>query len=123
MGVLQFVTFLSSPLASLTVFTLCLSPANATPHTRCGTHLDHESRRAVDVALHRLARKGAIRRFTRGMYNSPKKYSVLGLLSPFADSITQALVGRDRTRLQPAGTCAAKTTILKSSQESLRSSI
>src|SRR5271157_4648827 len=65
------------------------------------------SRQAVDVALHRLAREGVIRRLARGLYDFPKEHPVLGLLSPSADTVAHALAGRDRTRLQPAGAYAA----------------
>src|SRR5262245_26798567 len=69
--------------------------------------LDLGSRQAVGLALHRLAKKGAIRRLARGVYDFPKQHPVLGPLSPSADTIAQALAGRDRTRLQPAGAYAA----------------
>ena len=65
------------------------------------------SREAVDIALHRLARKGTIRRLARGVYDFPKKHPVLGPLSPSAEVVARALAGRDRTRLQPAGAYAA----------------
>lgn len=69
--------------------------------------LDIGSREAVDIALHRLARKGTIRRLARGVYDFPKKHPVLGPLQPSAEAIARALAGRDRTRLQPAGAYAA----------------
>jgi hypothetical protein len=69
--------------------------------------LDIGSREAVDVALHRLARLGTIRRLARGIYDFPKEHPVLGTLSPSAEIVAQALAGRDRTRLQPAGAYAA----------------
>jgi hypothetical protein len=72
-----------------------------------GEFLDLGSREAVDVALHRLARKGTIRRLARGVYDFPKEHAVLGLLAPSADDIAKAIAGRDRTRLQPAGAYAA----------------
>src|SRR5205085_4621334 len=72
-----------------------------------GDFLDLGSREAVDVALHRLARKGTIRRLARGVYDFPKQHPVLGPLSPSAETIARALAGRDRTRLQPAGAYAA----------------
>ena len=72
-----------------------------------GDFLDVGSRQAVDVILHRLTRKGTIRRLARGVYDYPKQHPKLGLLSPSADTIAQALAGRDRTRLQPAGAYAA----------------
>src|SRR5436309_7382402 len=69
--------------------------------------LDLGSREAIDIALHRLARKGTIRRLARGVYDFPKQHPVLGLLSPSAVAVAKALAGRDRTRLQPAGAYAA----------------
>ncbi len=65
------------------------------------------SRTAVDVALHRLARKGVIRRLARGVYDFPKSHPVLGLLQPSAEAVARAIAGRDRLRLQPAGAYAA----------------
>lgn len=72
-----------------------------------GDFLDLGSREAVDLALHRFARKGNIRRLARGVYDFPKEHPVLGLLSPSPDSVARALAGRDRTRLQPSGAYAA----------------
>ncbi len=69
--------------------------------------LDIGSREAVDVVLHRLARKGTIRRLARGVYDYPKEHPKLGLLAPSAETVARALAGRDRTRLQPAGAYAA----------------
>ncbi|HLJ95332.1 MAG TPA: DUF6088 family protein [Gemmataceae bacterium] len=65
------------------------------------------SRQAIGIALHRLARKGTIRRLARGLYDFPKHHPVLGPLSPSADTVARALAGRDRTRLQPTGAYAA----------------
>src|SRR5437660_8393087 len=72
-----------------------------------GSFLDLGSRQAVDLALHRLAKKGTIRRLARGVYDFPKRHPVLGLLSPSAEAVARALAGRDRTRLQPSGAYAA----------------
>jgi hypothetical protein len=69
--------------------------------------LEIGSREAVDIVLHRLTRKGTIRRLARGVYDFPKEHPVLGPLSPSADVVAKALAGRDRTRLQPAGAYAA----------------
>ena len=69
--------------------------------------LDIGSREAVDVALHRLTRKGTLRRLARGVYDYPKVHPVLGPLSPSAETVARALAGRDHTRLQPAGAYAA----------------
>jgi hypothetical protein len=69
--------------------------------------LDLGSRDAVDLVLHRLAKKGTIRRLARGIYDFPKRHPQLGDLFPSAEIIAQALAGRDRARLQPAGAYAA----------------
>lgn len=63
-------------------------------------------RGAVDLALHRLARKGMIRRLARGVYDFPKKHPVLGTLAPSAETVAGALAARDHTRIQPAGAYA-----------------
>lgn len=65
------------------------------------------SRKAVDVALHRLARAGSIRRLARGVYDVPRKHAHLGLLSPSPEAVARAIAGRDCVRLQPAGAYAA----------------
>src|SRR5476651_2214181 len=69
--------------------------------------LDLGSREAIGIALHRLARKGTIRRLARGVYDFPKQHSALGKLSPADEDVAKALAGRDHTRIQPAGAYAA----------------
>lgn len=69
--------------------------------------VDFGSRQAVGLALHRLAKKGTIRRLARGIYDYPKQHPKLGDLFPSADTVAQAIAGRDRARLQPAGAYAA----------------
>ena len=69
--------------------------------------LDLGSREAIDIVLHRLTRKGTIRRLARGVYDLPKEHPVLGPLTPSAEAVAQALAGRDHTHLQPAGAYAA----------------
>jgi predicted transcriptional regulator of viral defense system len=71
--------------------------------------LDIGSRKAVDVALHRLTRQGTIRRLARGVYDFPKEHPILGQLAPSAEAVARALAGRDRTRIQPSGAYAANT--------------
>jgi hypothetical protein len=66
-----------------------------------GEFLDLGSRQAIDLVLHRLTKKGTIRRLARGLYDYPKQHPALGTLTPSADVIARALAGRDRTRLQP----------------------
>lgn len=71
--------------------------------------LEFGSRQSIDIALHRLARKGTIRRLARGVYDYPKQHRVLGPLQPSAETVARAIAGRDYTRLQPAGAYAANT--------------
>jgi hypothetical protein len=61
----------------------------------------------VDLALHRLAKKGTLRRLARGLYDYPRIDPDLGLLSPTIDTIVKALKGRDKILLQPSGGYAA----------------
>lgn len=72
-----------------------------------GDFLDIGSRAAIDLAIHRLVKEGALRRLARGVYDYPKDHPVLGQLMPSVETIAQALAGRDCTRLQPAGAYAA----------------
>lgn len=74
-----------------------------------GDFLNLGSREAVDIVLHRLVKKGVLRRLARGVYDYPKEHATLGLLLPSADTVAKALAGRDHTRLQPAGAYAANT--------------
>ena len=69
--------------------------------------LDLGSPEAVRVALHRLQKRGTIRRLTRGLYDFPKQHPIIGLLSPSPDEIAKALSERDASRLQPSGAYAA----------------
>ena len=72
-----------------------------------GQFLDLDTRTAVDKALSRLVRAGALRRLARGLYDRPKRHPVLGELSPSVEAVAKALAGRDHVRLQPFGGYAA----------------
>jgi hypothetical protein len=72
-----------------------------------GDFLDMGSRQAVDLALHRLAKKGTLRRLARGLYDYPRVDADLGPLSPTTDAVVKALKGRDNILLQPSGGYAA----------------
>lgn len=69
--------------------------------------LDIGSRPAVDLVLHRLVKKGTIRRLARGLYDYPKIHPVMGILSPSPDAIARALSDKNVVRLQPSGAYAA----------------
>ena len=62
---------------------------------------------AVRLALMRHARKGAIRKVSRGLYDLPRRLPRLGSLPPSSDQVVQAVQGRDRSRVQPSGAHAA----------------
>lgn len=69
--------------------------------------LDLGTPHAVGMTLLRLVREERIRRLARGLYDCPKKHPVLGLLSPPAEAIAEALAGRAGTRIQASGAYAA----------------
>lgn len=48
-------------------------------------------RGAVDITLHRLAKRGRIRRLARGVYDLPKVHSSFGPLTPPVDDIAHAI--------------------------------
>jgi hypothetical protein len=70
-------------------------------------HLDLGIRESVDVALHRLVKKGQLRRLARGVYDLPRQHAVLGPRLPSPEEVARALAKRDHTRLLPAGAYAA----------------
>lgn len=69
--------------------------------------LDLGSRNAIDLALSRAARTGAIRKLARGLYDAPRVEPSIGPLAPATDDVAHALRDRDGARLQPAGAHAA----------------
>lgn len=69
--------------------------------------LELGSREAIDIVMHRLTKKGTIRRLTRGIYDFPKIHPKLGELSPSAEAVALAMASRDRIRIQPAGAYAS----------------
>lgn len=65
------------------------------------------SRAAVDQALSRLVRQGAIRRLRRGFYDKPREHEIFGILLPDTTEIAQAVAEKSQLRLQPSGAYAA----------------
>ena len=61
------------------------------------------SRASIDKALQRLVARGELRRLSRGLYDKPRHDELLGLLWPSVDAVVQALAGKDKLRMQPAG--------------------
>jgi len=77
---------------------------------RCFTpksFLDIGSPEAIRISVHRLEKKGVIRRISRGLYEYPKKHPSIGLLSPNPNKIAKAIQIRDAIRIQPSGAYAA----------------
>ncbi|MEI7833858.1 MAG: DUF6088 family protein [bacterium] len=69
--------------------------------------LDLGSRQAVDLALHRLVKKGIVRRINRGLYDYPIVDANIGTLAPPIDAIVTAVQERDHTMIQASGGYAA----------------
>lgn len=70
--------------------------------------LDLGNRDAVDQAMHRLVRKGALTRLGRGVYHFPRQNTRLGLLvPPDPDDIAGALARQLGARIAPSGGLAA----------------
>lgn len=69
--------------------------------------LDLGGRVAVDHALSNLARKGHIRRLSRGVYDYPKVSARLGALTPRPDAVAKAVAKKTGSELQVSGAQAA----------------
>lgn len=69
--------------------------------------LDLGIRASVDMALTRLLNLGSIRRIGRGLYDYPMVHDKLGLLSPDADMIVQALAIQSGYKVVESGAMAA----------------
>jgi len=65
------------------------------------------SRSAIDVTLHRLLKKGTIRRVTRGIYDYPRYSDRLETeLSSDPDQVARAIARKYGWRIQPSGNAA-----------------
>ena len=81
------------------------APADAVFYA--GQFLDLDTRTAVDQALSRLVKEGALRRLARGLYHQPRQHPVLGEITPSVEAVAKTLAARDHVRLQPFGGYAA----------------
>jgi hypothetical protein len=63
--------------------------------------------KAIKLILHRLEKRGTIRRIARGLYDYPRMHPTIGILSPKPEEIARAISSRDAARLQPSGAYAA----------------
>ena len=69
---------------------------------------DIANRRAVDVSLFRLVKKGSIRRIARGLYDQPRYSNFLKIvLSPDIKQAADAIARKHAWRIQPIGAMAA----------------
>ena len=72
-----------------------------------GQFLNMGRRRAVDVALHRLAKAGRLRRIRQGLYDLPRPHPVLGATAPDPLAVARALMAGVGASWQPSGAYAA----------------
>lgn len=61
---------------------------------------------AVKVALHRLVKRGDIKRLARGIFTKPKYSELVGDILPTTETIAQAIAKRDKARIMPTGSYA-----------------
>lgn len=65
--------------------------------------IDIAPRNTIGVTLHRLIKKGIIRKIGYGIYDFPAQHPKLGILAPSPDSIVSALATRTGDIIQPSG--------------------
>jgi hypothetical protein len=61
---------------------------------------------AIKKALSRLARGGAVRRLSHGIYYIPKTDPVLGELKPAAEEVAQMIARKEKIKIRPTGAYA-----------------
>lgn len=69
--------------------------------------IDIAPRNTIDVTLHRLVKKGIIRKLDHGIYDFPVIHPKLGALTPNPDLIAKALASKTGDAIQPSGARAA----------------
>lgn len=65
--------------------------------------IDIAPRNTVGITLHRLLKKGVIRKLGRGIYDLPYKHPKLGTLSAFQDDVAHAVASKSGDIIQPSG--------------------
>lgn len=65
--------------------------------------IDIAPRNTIGVTLHRLVKKGTIRKIGYGIYDFPVQHPKIGQLGPTLDAITSALTTRTGDIIQPSG--------------------
>ncbi len=61
---------------------------------------------AVKVALHRLVKRGDIKRLARGVFTKPKYNELVGDVLPTTEEVAIAIAKRDKARVLPTGSYA-----------------
>lgn len=61
---------------------------------------------AVKIALHRLVKRGDLRRIARGIYVKPKFSDLVGEVLPTTEEVAIAIAKRDKARILPTGSYA-----------------
>ncbi len=69
--------------------------------------IDIASRNTVGIVLHRLLKKGIIRKLGHGLYDFPAKHPKLGTLAANPDAIANAMAARSGDIIQPSGALLA----------------
>lgn len=69
--------------------------------------IDIALRSAIDVTLHRLTKKGVIRKLDKGIYDFPIIHPKLGILAPDPDLIAKAIASKTGDTIQPSAARAA----------------
>lgn len=64
------------------------------------------SSEAVRVALHRIEKRGELKRIARGIYASPKHHKFFGEILPSTEEVAETIAKRDRIKLKPTGSLA-----------------
>jgi hypothetical protein len=71
-----------------------------------GDYLSFGSSDAIRKALDRLENRKVIVRVAHGIYVRPKSSKLIGLLTPSAEEVAEAIIKRDRIRTLPTGSYA-----------------
>lgn len=61
----------------------------------------------MDLSLHRMNRRGTIRRIARGLYHFPERHPLLGEVAPSIETVAKAISASEQVKLQPSGAYAA----------------
>lgn len=64
--------------------------------------IDLATRNTIGITLHRLVKKGLIRKIGHGIYDFPEKHPKLGKLAASPDAIAKAIAARSGNIIQPS---------------------